>query len=352
MRDYIISSVQETNLTNKNGVYQDSLIAYDRDASGRIWAILGHTNLGGISVWSGESLCRLQKKYPAEFLFSLGEAGAAFNASTYPDGPLSRGQIWPCGLWIHPDTNRFYCFIHNETGWGAGTSSYTATGFAEGEPDFRHIGMMYSDDNGKTWIFSGWILTAQEPCWTEQFRAGMNTPGQMGGELCLGCGDFSIYAERQSRQLYLFYTKHTIRAESSNVVADQIYLARCAFDELESLSAWRKYTGSGFTEPGNCGRDTAIVGGGAIAAVCRDETGKRYIMSTYNREAWQNGVCTCQISFSDDLLHWTPPERISAERADLSNPYLTICPEHNAFRVFMSSNGTGIRSFTLKIYDL
>ena len=143
MRDYIISSVQETNLTNKNGVYQDSLIAYDRDASGRIWAILGHTNLGGISVWSGESLCRLQKKYPAEFLFSLGEAGAAFNASTYPDGPLSRGQIWPCGLWIHPDTNRFYCFIHNETGWGAGTSSYTATGFAEGEPDFRHIGMMY-----------------------------------------------------------------------------------------------------------------------------------------------------------------------------------------------------------------
>lgn len=75
-------------------------------------------------------------------------------------------------------------------------------------------------------------------------------------------------------------------------------------------------------------------------------------MSTYNREAWQNGVCTCQISFSDDLLHWTPPERISAERADLSNPYLTICPEHNAFRVFMSSNGTGIRSFTLKIYDL
>ena len=75
MRDYIISSVQETNLTNKNGVYQDSLIAYDRDASGRIWAILGHTNLGGISVWSGESLCRLQKKYPAEFLFSLGEAG-------------------------------------------------------------------------------------------------------------------------------------------------------------------------------------------------------------------------------------------------------------------------------------
>lgn len=108
-----------------------------------------------------------------------------------------------------------------------------------------------------------------------------------GGRAVPGVRRFSIYAERQSRQLYLFYTKHTIRAESSNVVADQIYLARCAFDELESLSAWRKYTGSGFTEPGNCGRDTAIVGGGAIASVCRDETGKRYIMSTYNREAWQ-----------------------------------------------------------------
>lgn len=73
MRDYIISSVQETNLTNKNGVYQDSLIAYDRDASGRIWAILGHTNLGGISVWSGESLCRLQRSIRQNFCFLWGK---------------------------------------------------------------------------------------------------------------------------------------------------------------------------------------------------------------------------------------------------------------------------------------
>ena len=150
----------------------------------------------------------------------------------------------------------------------------------------------------------------------------------------------------------MFYTKHTIQAELPNAVTDKVYLARCAFDELENLSAWRKYTGSGFTEPGNCGNDTAIVNGGAIASVCWDEKGERYIMSTYNRTAWQNGVCTCQLSFSDDLLHWTSPERISTEHADLSNPYLTICPDHNAFRVFMSSNGTGIRSFTLKIHDV
>lgn len=72
MRDYIISSVQETNLTNKNGVYQDSLIAYDRDASGRIWAILGHTNLGGISVWSGESLCRIAKEVSGRIFVFFG----------------------------------------------------------------------------------------------------------------------------------------------------------------------------------------------------------------------------------------------------------------------------------------
>ena len=71
-------------------------------------------------------------------------------------------------------------------------------------------------------------------------------------------------------------------------------------------------------------------------------------MSTYNRDAWRNGVCTCQLSFSDDLMHWTKPERVEIDRADVSNPYLTLYPEKGAFRVFMSANGTDIRWYTLR----
>lgn len=62
MNNYQLSSVHETNLTNQNGVYQDSLLTYAADRSGRFWALLGHTNLGGISVWSGSSLFGLEER--------------------------------------------------------------------------------------------------------------------------------------------------------------------------------------------------------------------------------------------------------------------------------------------------
>lgn len=153
MNNYRISSVHETNLTNQNGVYQDSLLAYAADRSGRFWAILGHTNLGGISVWSGRSLLNLKKEYDAEYLFSLGEAGQAFSGIRIRTDRCPADRSGRAGLWINTDTNRFYCLIHNETGWGAGKTSYTANAQAEGEPDFRHIGMMTSDDRGKNMAF-------------------------------------------------------------------------------------------------------------------------------------------------------------------------------------------------------
>ena len=31
---------------------EDSLLTYAADRGGRFWALLGHTNLGGISVWA------------------------------------------------------------------------------------------------------------------------------------------------------------------------------------------------------------------------------------------------------------------------------------------------------------
>ena len=99
MNNYQLSSVHETNLTNQNGVYQDSLLTYAADRSGRFWALLGHTNLGGISVWSGSSLLDLKKEYDAQYCFALGEAGQAFSGIPYPDGhcPADRSGRADCG---------------------------------------------------------------------------------------------------------------------------------------------------------------------------------------------------------------------------------------------------------------
>ena len=207
--------------------------------------------------------------------------------------------------------------------------------------------MMTSDDRGKTWRFSGWILTAQEPCWTSRFSPGIDRPGQSEREICLGCGDFSVFPNLYDGYLYLFYTKHFIQIDQPQAVKDEVYLARCRLDELDDVTVWKKYTDSGFTAPGNCGQDVPVLTGGAIPSVCKDPKHDRFVMSTYNRDAWRNGLCTCQLSFSEDLLHWTQPEHIAIKRADVSNPYLTLYPEGASFRVFMSANGTDIRWYTL-----
>lgn len=153
-------------------------------------------------------------------------------------------------------------------------------------------------------VFPGWILTAQEPCWTSRFSPGIDRPGQSEREICLGCGDFSVFPNLYDGYLYLFYTKHFIQIDQPQAVKDEVYLARCRLDELDDVTVWKKYTDSGFTAPGNCGQDVSVLTGGAIPSVCKDPKHDRFVMSTYNRDAWRNGLCTCQLSFSEDLLHW------------------------------------------------
>ena len=74
-------------------------------------------------------------KYDALLNFNVGAAGIAFNNMNYPDGPKSRGQIWPCGLYID-SIGKFYCYLHNETGEPAGGTGYNLYGLVEGKRDF------------------------------------------------------------------------------------------------------------------------------------------------------------------------------------------------------------------------
>lgn len=340
-----ISKGVNTCFQNQNGVYQDGVLAYCQDQDATIWAIVGHTNLGGISVWHGQELYCLEKQYDAAFQFDLGKAGEAFNGVQYPDGPFARGQIWPCGLWIDPSDHCFYCYFHNETGWGAGDTSYTVFGQQEGEPDYRHIGLMASKDRGKTWDFQGFIITSSFPSFSSYYRPGECTqPGQSDDWICLGSGDFSIYANEQDGFLYLFYTQsfyHCLTKE----IRDHIYVARAPIAMQRFPQSWKKLYQGNFSQPGNCGLETPVFSDGAVPSVIYYKPASIYMMSCYHRASWISGNSTLQIAFSNDLIHWEKMIAAGGDRTDLSLPYFTLhCPDRNDchMEIYMGSNGIDV----------
>lgn len=341
-----------TRFINSNGVYQDGQLAFAQDADGSFWGILGHTNLGGITRWHGPNLDEMECLGPIQTTFELGEAGVAFDGTRYADGPLSRGQFWPFGLWIDPENGDFYLYIHNETGWSAGESAYTALAKTSGEPDFRHIGLIRSHDQGATWDFVDWIITAHEPCWTENYRPEDMGPGQNGDFYCLGAGDFCMFEHPSDGYMYLFYTlswQDRLHPENSR---NEICAARSPVAARGRRDTWKKLYNGAFIEPGHCGKETPTILGGLLPCVRWSRAVNRFIMTTYNPDAWRKGECTLQMSFSEDLIEWTAPRILFENRRDLSYPYYTLIPRDEsgtAYRLYMESNGTDIHLSELTI---
>jgi len=56
-----VSPSSLSQFTNANGVFQDSVLALFRDNKGSLWALAGHSHLGGISVWRGTTIDNLKK---------------------------------------------------------------------------------------------------------------------------------------------------------------------------------------------------------------------------------------------------------------------------------------------------
>jgi hypothetical protein len=125
---WLVSASSMSQFTNANGVWQDGLLGLSRDGQGNLWAFVGHTGIGELSVWEGSTVDDLERKYFVKFNFEFGRAGKAFDGIAYPDGPRSRGWIWPFALWVDPQDGKFYAYFHNETGYGAAETSYGAYG--------------------------------------------------------------------------------------------------------------------------------------------------------------------------------------------------------------------------------
>ena len=158
-----IGESADTAFVRKNGVYQDGTTPFYRDVDGKLWAITGHSHMGQIGMFCGTTADNMVFLYPISTNFAVGHADYAFNSIRYPEGVKARGSVWPMGLYICPKTHRFFSFFHNESGWNGKGTAYDSFGLCNTpkyDSDFRHIGLMHSDDEGRSWTFDRWVLTA------------------------------------------------------------------------------------------------------------------------------------------------------------------------------------------------
>lgn len=366
----------ETCFNIKNGVAQDGTTPMYRDIDGTLWAMSGHSHLGNIAVFKGTCLDDLQLAYKIETNFCVGHADYAFSGIKYPEGIKARGSIWPFGLYICPNTHRFFCWFHNETGWNGKGTAYDAYGLCETpkfDSDFRHVGLMHSDDEGRTWTFDRWVLTADTVCFTNTHNPNNDVMiGQEDGVICLGSGDFCTYIEPKGEYIYLFYNMIQLDTRASCIkdawLSCDVYVARCRKRSDGTMGDFVKYYNGAFCEAGNLGKESAILKDAWHPRVVFNEKENLYIMTSKPIVACVKGkIYGCseiggkvaQISTSNDLINWLPPEVIYKDGKPWGNHYNAIVPNddknqpniltENKFSILNNHNGTTVIRYPVEL---
>ncbi len=361
--DIVIGEKSETAFMNKYDIYQDGTTPMYRDVDGKLWAMSGHSHMGHIGMFYGTRLDDLKELYPISTNFCVGHADYAFSGIRYPEGIKPRGSIWPFGLYISPNTHRFFCFFHNETGWNAKGTGYIVKGKGDGEPDFRHIGLMHSDDEGKNWTFDRWVITSEEVCFSELYNPdGENVLGQKQGLTCLGAGDFSLYVEPDGEYMYLFYNLCRVESESSVWNSCDTYVARTRKRTDGVMGDFVKYFNGEFCEAGNLGKETPIVYNAWHPRVVYSKKYGLYIMSCSHMTPGKKKHViddVIEVLTSEDMLHWSDPIRIMYEGKEFGNHYQAIVPnddknqpnilEGDEFYILTNHNGTDVMRYAAKI---
>lgn len=353
---------------NKFGVYQDGTTPMYRDVDGKLWAMSGHSHKGHIGMFSGTCLDDMKEMWPIETNFSIGHAEYAFNGVRYPEGILPRGSIWPFGLYICPKTHRFFCWFHNETGWNGRGTAYDAFGLCEKpkyDSDFRHVGLMHSDDEGKTWTFDRWVLTGEEVSFTDRYNPGAgNACGQQGNIVRFGSGDFSLFVEPQGEYIYIFYNIITmdLADESGRIwTGCDVYVARCRKRSDGTMGDFVKYYDGSFSEAGNLGKETTIIEDAWHPRVVYSVPEQMYIMTSkpilkskdmMDEPGMDQKRKVMQIAVSKDLIHWSEPEIVYHNSKVWGNHYNAIVPDDkvdqpnilssNTFSILNNHNGTDV----------
>ena len=374
IQDYIfeIGEAKETAMRQSIGIYQDGTTPMYRDTDGKLWAISGHSHCGHVGMFCGTCIEDLKEVYPIKQNFCTGHADFAFDGVRYPEGVRARGSIWPFGLYICPNTNRFYCFFHNEAGWRAHGTEYDAWGpLLNLEPpkydsDFRHIGMMHSDDEGRTWTFDRWVLSGDNVCFTEKYNPdaqNVNLIGQKEGIISLGSGDFSFYVDHKEGFFYIFYNVIRVNMIDGGWDGCDVYVARSRLREDGAFGDFVKYYNGSFCEAGNFGRETAILKNAWHARMIYSEILGCYVMSYVKVTPRSQSnllvddvmrVCT-----SMDMIHWSESIPVIKDGKEWGNHYVAIvnCDNSsqtynlktNEFSILTNHNGTNVMNYPVKL---
>lgn len=352
----------ETPFANKADIYQDGTVPFCRDGKGTLWAMSGHSHMGHIGMFSGNDLDDMKEAHRAELNFCVGSADYAFDRIRYPEGVKARGSIWPFGLYICPVTNRFFCYFHNESGWNGRGSAYDAFGLCETpryDSDFRHVGLMHSDDEGRTWTFDRWVLTGEEVCFTENYNPGAgNVKGQKTGLISLGSGDFTFYNDIHGDYVYLFYNKLKLDMNEGTFNECDVFAARARKRTDGVMGDFVKYYDGAFCEAGNLGKESAIAKNGWHARIIYSEKYKKYIMASSPINAGSKNMPVAdylELRTSEDLLNWSEPISVEKDGKKFGSHYHGLVSHHgkgreqvfegDSFTLLLGHNGTDVTAY-------
>lgn len=342
----------------KYGIYQDGTTPMYRDTDGKLWAMSGHSHMGHIAVFCGTSIDDLKEMYPIQTNFCVGHADYAFANVRYPEGVKARGSIWPFGLYICPTTHRFFCFFHNESGWAGKGTAYDSFGpcvTPKYDSDFRHIGLMHSDDEGRNWTFDRWVVTSENVCFTDRYSPeGDKVVGQKGDVICLGSGDFTFFDDPNSDYLYLIYNQAFVNLEEGYWESCHAYIARTRKRNDGIMGDFVKYYDGSFSEPGNFGKETPIIENAWHTKFAYLKKYGLYIASSTALNICKKGGPICadymELRTSKDLIHWSEPVSFEKDGKKFGWHYCSLVPlddknpiaviEDDDFAILLNHNGT------------
>lgn len=360
--DVTIGEAYDSPFLNRNDIYQDGTVPMYRDSEGFLWAISGHSHMGHIGIFKGTSMDDLKEAWPATFNFATGDAEYAFAGIRYPEGVKARGSVWPFGLYICPKTGRFFCFFHNETGWNGRGTAYDAYGPCETpkfDSDFRHIGLMHSDDQGRTWTFDRWVITSENVCFTEKYNPGAGKmTGQKAGKIDLGSGDFSLFVDPDGEYIYIVYNKITLDMDQTEFRFDAVdtYIARTRRRDDGVMGDFVKFYNGSFCEPGNFGKETAIAHDTWHSRIAYSKKLGCYLMcsSPTGKEPGEGVIADfMEVRTSGNLTEWSAPTFFKKDGKKFGNHYQAIISPHatgnpavipdSEFTVMDCHNGTDVK---------
>ncbi len=229
---------------------------------------------------------------------------------------------------------------------------------------------MHSDDEGSTWTFDRWVLTAHEPAFTERYNPDAGAArGQTGNIIRCGSGDFCLLSDPQGEYIYLLYDIITMDISRSTVedawLGCDAYIARTRLREDGVTGDFVKYYDGAFSEAGNLGRESAILRDAWHPRVAYSEPIGCYIMTSKPIIAAMHGEIpdldegarVMQIATSTDLIHWSTPEVVYKDGKPWGNHYNAIVSDsaigqphilrENTFSILNNHNGTDVLRFNV-----